>query len=77
MGPRADLEGRKSRPHRDSIPDRPAPSSVVIPTELPGPPIELGRIRIQKDKWEKRHVSQLVDRGFDIHWRSRCAGLSA
>ena len=30
--------GGKSRPHRDSIPDRPAPrSSVAIPTELPGP----------------------------------------
>ena len=30
--------GGKSRPHRDSIPDRPACSSVAIPTELPGPP---------------------------------------
>jgi len=29
--------GRKSRPHQDSIPDRPARSSVAIPTELPGP----------------------------------------
>ena len=29
--------GGKSRPHRDSIPDRPACSSVAIPTELPGP----------------------------------------
>jgi len=29
--------GGKSRPHRDSIPDRPVPSSVAIPTELPGP----------------------------------------
>jgi len=28
----------KSRPHRDSIPDRPFRSSVAIPTELPGPP---------------------------------------
>jgi len=27
----------KSRPHRDSIPDRPARSSFAIPTELPGP----------------------------------------
>jgi len=27
----------KSRPHRDSIPDRPARSSVAILTELPGP----------------------------------------
>ena len=30
--------GGKSRPHRDSIPDRPARSSVGIATELPGPP---------------------------------------
>ena len=29
--------GGKSRPHRDSIPDRPARSLVAIPTELPGP----------------------------------------
>ena len=29
--------GGKSRPDRDSIPDRPARSSVAIPTELPGP----------------------------------------
>ena len=29
--------GGKTRPHRDSIPDRPARSSVAIPTELPGP----------------------------------------
>jgi len=28
--------GGKSRPHRDSIPDRAARSSVAIPTELPG-----------------------------------------
>jgi len=29
--------GGKSIPHRDSIPDRPARSSVTIPTELPVP----------------------------------------
>ena len=29
--------GGKSRRHRDSIPDRPARSSVAIPTELPRP----------------------------------------
>jgi len=28
--------GGNSSPHRDSIPDRPARSSVAIPTELPG-----------------------------------------
>ena len=31
--------GGKSHSHRDSIPDRPAHSSVAIPTELPGPHI--------------------------------------
>jgi len=35
--PGPDWTGGKSRPHRDSIPDRPARSSVAIPTELPGP----------------------------------------
>jgi len=29
--------GGKSHPHRDSIPDRPARSSIDIPIELPGP----------------------------------------
>ena len=33
--------GGKSRLHRDSIPDRPARSSVAIPTELPGPLLSL------------------------------------
>ena len=27
-------------PHRDSIPDRPAHSSVAIPTEVPGPKVK-------------------------------------
>ena len=29
VGPRAGLDGRKSRPHRDSIPDRPARSQSL------------------------------------------------
>ena len=38
MGPRVGLDrGGKSRPHRDSIPDLPARSSVAILTELPRP----------------------------------------
>ena len=37
--------GGKSRPRRDSIPDRPARSSVAIPTELPGPLPRITRIR--------------------------------
>ena len=39
VGPRASLDGRKSRPHRDSIPDHPARSTVAIPSVLPGPHI--------------------------------------
>jgi hypothetical protein len=31
--------GEKSRLHRDSISDRPARSSVAIPTEIPGPQV--------------------------------------
>jgi len=38
VGPRAGLDRcGKTRPHRDSTPDRPAHSSVAKPTELPGP----------------------------------------
>ena len=36
--------GGKSRPHRDSIPDRPARSSVAVPTELPGPHLSYGSV---------------------------------
>jgi len=37
--------GGNSRPHRDSITDRPARSSVAIPTELPGPYIYALKVR--------------------------------
>ena len=37
LAPEPVWTGGKSRPHRDSIPDRPSRSSVAIPTELPGP----------------------------------------
>ena len=40
-GPGPVWTGGISRPHRDSIPDRPARSSVAIPTELPGPHVYL------------------------------------
>jgi len=40
----------KSRPHRDSIPDRPAHSSVAIPTELPRPLYSYYTIDILKNK---------------------------
>ena len=42
VGPRGGLDRcGKSRPHRDSIPDRPTRSSVAIPTELPDPHINV------------------------------------
>jgi len=37
--------GGKSRPQRVSISDRPARSSVAIPTELPGPQIQVLRFK--------------------------------
>ena len=37
VGPRPVWKGGKSRPHGDTIPDRPVGSSVAIQTELPGP----------------------------------------
>jgi len=40
--------GGKSRPHRDLIPDRPARSSVAIPTELPGVPSLLTILKFSK-----------------------------
>jgi len=50
-----ELKGGKSRPHQDSIPDRPARGSVSIPTELPGP--YLCRVYIP----ETNHVSTVYD----------------
>jgi len=43
--------GRNSRPHRDSIPDLPARSSVAIPTELPGPTSTCKAVVIQRFSW--------------------------
>ena len=56
VGPRAGLDGRKISPHRDSIQDRPARSSVAIPTELPGPPLRriYGQI-CEGGQWRKRY----------------------
>ena len=42
--------GGKSRPHRDSIPDRPARSSVAIPTELPDPPHRCCTLRNKQEE---------------------------
>jgi len=42
--------GEKSCPHRDSIPDRPASSSITIPTELPGPHNNNVRKTVKKEQ---------------------------
>ena len=47
--------GGKSRPHRDSIPDRPARSSVAIPTELPGPRVCI-YIYIYINGWKRSYT---------------------
>jgi len=51
----------KSRPHRDSIPNRPARSSVAIPTELPGP-------HAVKVFWTNRGIGAFIH-NFDISCR--------
>jgi len=56
--------GGKSRPHRDSIPDRPACSSVAKPTELPGLRIQKrggeNEERIIKKKWERQESAVAI-----------------
>ena len=48
VGPRAGLDGcGKSLPHRIRFPDRPARSSVSIPTELPGPSLPQQKCNVQ------------------------------
>jgi len=54
VGPRPVWTGGKSRPNRDSIPDRPACSSVAIPTELPGPQYPI--VLIVKEKESKSSI---------------------
>ena len=46
--------GEKTRPHRVSIPDRPARSSVAILIELPGP-----HFKILKQYYDKNTVAEL------------------
>ena len=42
MGRRVGLDRcGKSHPHRDSIPGPSSPQPVVLPTELPGPPLRI------------------------------------
>ena len=42
--------GGKSRPHRDSIPDLPARSSVTMPTELPGSRCIWSSVKLQPEE---------------------------
>ena len=49
----------KSRPHRDSIPDRQARSSVAILTELPGPPECVIIIAFPLQQWLHERASIL------------------
>ena len=58
--------GGKSRPHWHSIPDRPARSSVAIPTELPGP---TSQGYIQKYENLKR---KLYNRNANIYLNHQC-----
>ena len=72
--------GGKSRPHQDSIPDRPARSSVAIPTELPDPYIRsnLRRVckRVKRDfdfvtfvrpsEWNNAVANKMIFMEFDI-----------
>ena len=57
--------GRKSRPHWDSIPDRPARSSVAIPSELPGPHIYLVLVEIFQ-KISRKRADQIFGNFFVI-----------
>ena len=58
MGPRPGLGGGKSRPIGIRSPDRPARSSVAIPTELPGPHIWIGIVtKVQPDLPENRRLN--------------------
>jgi len=74
--PRPVWTGGKSRPHRDSIPDRPVRSSVAIQTELPGPPFTLGTRSFPGVKRPGRSVdhpplsSAEIEGSVELHIRS-------
>ena len=54
--------GGKSRLHRDSIPDSPACSSVVIPTELTGSLVEVLEV------WIHQFLTSKLDGGYCWTW---------
>ena len=61
--------GGKPRPHRDSIPDRPACGSVPIPTELPGPPFQF--YELLKLEW----MNLFKFSSFIVGWNGDCNGF--
>jgi len=69
--------GGKSRPHRDSIPDRPARSSVAVPTELPDAQYIYVKVKV---KWSRYRpgVAQSLGRGIALlfHERGTRRGVS-
>jgi hypothetical protein len=68
VGPRVGLDERKLRTHRDSIPDRPTPSSVAIPTELPGPRNVIGYLFIFILRLSVEGYELLIVRKYDLSW---------
>ena len=60
--------GGKSRPHRNSIPDRPAPNSVTRLAELPGPQLSCNRNVKVKVKFNQ-------EQDMKAQWGSRCIAL--
>jgi hypothetical protein len=59
--------GGKSRPQRESIPDRPARSSVTIPTELPGP--YLPKVLLAKYERNDQSEEDTMDRVCSMNGR--------
>ena len=62
--------GGKSRPHRDSIPDSPARSSVAIPTELPIQSSVLSDFFYRTTRQFVCTAPQLSSKELLEHWRN-------
>jgi len=70
--------GGKSRPHRDSILDRPARSSVAIPTELPGPLTSTGilwKFIWQLRKWNTQLLRPAPSLSLELNHDNRCRSV--
>jgi len=67
--------GGKSRPHRNSIPDSPARSSVAILTELPGPGSQVNRFNLnvfgmKNIKWPLLFSCHLFKHGECLNYKN-------